>query len=237
MECVVLAGGLGVRMRPATELLPKALIPVAGRPFVDIQLEWLAGEGVERVVFCIGYRGEALRAHVADGERFGLAVEYVDEGTSLRGTGGALRLALDRGALAEAFLVLYGDSFLRVSLRSVWTAFVTSGQSALMTVFCNEGRWDQSNARFHDGKVVLYDKTPSRPEGLEHIDYGVSVMTRDVVEEAIPPGVVFDLATLFRELSLSNRLAGLEVQERFYEVGSPEGLRELEDYLTNGSRR
>src|SRR5438045_5507043 len=99
MECVVLAGGLGTRMRPVTDDVPKALISVAGQPFVDRQLTWLAEEGVERVVYSIGYRGEMLREHIGDGRRFGLTVAYVDEGSRLRGTGGALRLALDEGVL------------------------------------------------------------------------------------------------------------------------------------------
>src|SRR5688572_8190143 len=109
MECVILAGGLGTRMRPATEVIPKALIPVAGRPFVDWQLEWLASEGVQRAIFSVGYKGEQLRDHVGDGARFGLRVTWVDEGAHLRGTAGALRLAFDEGALPQSYLVIYGD--------------------------------------------------------------------------------------------------------------------------------
>lgn len=237
MECVVLAGGLGTRMRPLSESVPKALLPVAGQPFVDLQLGWLADEGVARALFCIGYGGDLIREHVGDGRRFGLKVEYVDEGSSLMGTGGAVRLALDRGVLPESFLVLYGDSYLQVRLRAVWDRFAHAGTPVLMTVLKNDGRWDRSNVRFSGGWVTLYDKSASRPEGLEYIDYGVSAMTRQIVEELIPPGEVCDLATVFHELSVAGRLTGFEVHDRFYEIGSPAGLTELERYLTSAQDR
>src|SRR4051812_1975290 len=134
MQCVILAGGLATRMRPITETIPKALIPVAGLPFIDHQLAWMAGHGVTRVVLSGGYRGDMLRAHVASGSRWGMEVQVVDEGTVLRGTAGALRLALDRGALDEGFLVTYGDSFLPIDFAPVWRHFEDSGAPALMTV-------------------------------------------------------------------------------------------------------
>lgn len=247
LQCVILAGGLGTRMRPVTETIPKALITVRGVPFVDWQLRYLEGQGVRRVVFSIGYRGGMLRRHVGDGSRFGLQVTWVDEGTQLRGTGGALRLALDEGALDEAFFVLYGDSYLPISMLEVETAWRRSGLPALMTVMRNENRWDSSNAIFADGLVTLYDK--KRPEELREqlrwIDYGLTVLTRAALAEGINQGGYADLAELLRGLSLAGRLAGFEVTERFYEAGSPDGLRDLEDYFSRresprrggGSRR
>lgn len=229
MDCVILAGGLGTRMRPATDSTPKALIPVAGEPFVDHQLRWLAGEGVRRVLFSIGYKGALLREHVGDGRRFGLKVDYVDEGEDLRGTGGALRLAFDQGTLPEAFLLLYGDSYLPVSIAAVWDAFLDGEDPALMTVLRNEGRWDRSNTSFRHGRVELYDKREPRPD-MSYIDYGLSAFRRDVVAE-IPPFGKYDLADLLHTLSVGGRLAGFEVQERFYEVGSPAGLADLEALL------
>jgi NDP-sugar pyrophosphorylase family protein len=230
MHCVILAGGLGTRMRPLTERLPKALVPVVGQPFADIQLAWLAGAGVVSVVYCIGYKGTALRDHVGDGGRWGLHITWVDEGDRLRGTAGALRLALDQGALPDRFLVLYGDSYLLVDIGEVWEAFATSGAPALMTVYRNAGRWDQSNVEYRDGKVVLYDKSATGDE-MAYIDYGLSVLTRDLIEEVLPPGCVADLGNLFHDLSLTGRLAGYEVHERFYEVGSIDGLADLEARL------
>jgi NDP-sugar pyrophosphorylase family protein len=229
MQCVVLAGGLGTRMGAWTERMPKALIPVGGRPFAELQMQWLASQGVTDVVYSIGYRGDMLRDALGDGSRWGLPIRYVDEGDDLRGTGGALRLAADHNALDDAFLVLYGDSFLPVDFTDVFTAFVTSSQPALMTVFRNDGQWDRSNASYAEGRV-RYDKRRPSPD-MHYIDYGLSALIRDVIDERVPSGAVFDLADLFHVLSLEDLLAGYEVRERFYEIGSPEGLRQLEQYL------
>jgi NDP-sugar pyrophosphorylase family protein len=233
MQCVILAGGRATRMRPLTDTIPKALLPVAGRPFLDHQLAWLAGHGVSDVVLCVGYRGDAIRAHAGDGARHGLRVRYVDEADRLRGTAGALRLALDEGALEESFLLTYGDSFLPVDFAAVFAAFVASGKPALMTVFRNDGRWDSSNVIFDGGLVALYDKPRATrpPSDFAYIDYGLSALSRRVIADAIPSGAVADLAPLFQALSVRGELAGLEVAQRFYEIGSPAGLEDLERWL------
>jgi NDP-sugar pyrophosphorylase family protein len=235
MQCVILAGGLGTRMRPRTETVPKALLEVAGRPFVEHQLVWLAAHGVDEAVLSVGYLGEMIEHHVGDGARFGLRVRYVSEGRELRGTAGALRLAFDEGVLAERFLLTYGDSYLPIEFGAVGRAFVDSGAPALMTVFHNEGRWDTSNVVFDEasGRVVLYDKRRAlRPaEDFRYIDYGLSAFERGVVEREIPPRERHDLADVFRELSLRGELAGFKVTERFYEIGSPSGLADLEARL------
>jgi NDP-sugar pyrophosphorylase family protein len=233
MQCVILAGGLATRMRPLTDALPKALIPVAGRPFVDHQLEWLARVGVTKVLLSVGYRGEMLCDYVGDGSRWGLALTVVDEGPELRGTGGALRLALDRGALDSSFLLTYGDSFLPIDFAAVWQAFLACGKPALMTVFKNAGRYDQSNVVLSEGQV-FYDKTrKARPaEAFEHIDYGLSALERSVVSRLVPEQGKYDLASVFAELSLAGQLAGFEVTQRFYEIGSPAGLSDFEQWLS-----
>jgi len=156
-------------------------------------------------------------------------VRYVDEGADLRGTGGALRLALDEEALGESFAVLYGDSYLRIDLRDVFATFRNSGLPALMTVLHNEGRWDRSNADFDGVRVTRYAKDE---DGFEWIDYGLSVFDRDVVRE-IPPGESVDLADVLSKLAGEARLAGYEATERFYEIGTPEGLAELEHLLSS----
>lgn len=238
LQCVVLAGGLGTRMRPATETIPKALIPVLGRPFADWQLEHLAAQGIERVTYNVGYRGDMVKAHVGDGERFGLKITWVDEGEHLRGTAGALRLALDEGALDEVFFVLFGDSYLPLAMSDVEAAWRDSKQPALMTVLRNEGRWDSSNAIYKDGRVVLYDK--ARPQEkqaeMQWIDYGLSVLTRDVIATRIASGATADLADLMKDLSIQGLLAGFETHQRFYEAGSPSGLQDLETYLASARK-
>jgi len=227
-ECVILAGGVASRLGARAGELPKTLVPVAGRPFADHQLMWLAEQGVKKVVYCIAYRGDQVREYVGDGSKWGLSVAYVDEGTDLRGTGGALRLAYDEGALGGRFAVLYGDAYPRLDLPNVLHAFEASAQPALMTVLRNEGRWDKSNADF-DGKLVMrYSKSQ---DDFEWIDYGLLVLERDVIAE-IPADQPSDLADLLSRLSDEGRLAGFEAKARFYEIGSPSGLAELEAFLT-----
>lgn len=211
--------------------IPKALVPVLGEPFAFHQLRLLASQGVREVVYVVGHRGALVRDAVGDGGAFELAVSYVDEGDDLHGTGGALRVALDQGALPEVFGVLYGDSYLPVELAPVWSAFAASERPALMTVYRNEDRWDRSNAVLEDGLVVLYDKRPdARDERMAWIDYGLSVLRRTVIE-AIPAAAVVDLADVLHTLSIRSLLAGYEVPQRFFEAGSPQGLADLERHL------
>ncbi|HVV17124.1 MAG TPA: sugar phosphate nucleotidyltransferase [Polyangia bacterium] len=233
MQCLILAGGLATRMRPLTETIPKAMIPAEGKPFVDHQLGWLAAHGVTDVVMSIGHLGGAIRAHVGGGEQFGVRVRYVDEGAKLRGTAGAVRLALDEGALEPRFLLTYGDSFLPVDFAAVARAHEAAGTPALMTVFHNQGRWDSSNVIFDGHNVTLYDKQRrTRPaEEFAYIDYGLSAFERRVIADEVPSGATADLADLFHRLSRRGDLAGLEVRERFYEIGSPAGLEDFAAWL------
>jgi MurNAc alpha-1-phosphate uridylyltransferase len=232
MQCVILAGGRGTRMAPFTDALPKALIPVAGRPFADWQLSWLAQQGVDEVIYSIGYLGDQIRRHVGVGERWGLSVRYVDEGVNLKGTGGALRQALDVSALGERFLVLYGDSYLDVDVRSVWDASVASESAALMSVYPNDGQWERSNVVFSGNMVVRYEKGLfETPDEMRYVDYGLSVFKRKTIEQWVPSDPFVDLADTFTALSAAGELAGFEVRGRFYEVGSPSGLKDLETRL------
>jgi NDP-sugar pyrophosphorylase family protein len=234
MQCVVLAGGLGTRMRPHTERMPKSMLLVRGTPFVEHQLSLLAAQGFDRAVFCIGHLGSQVRSFVGDGQRWAIRVEYSDEGENLRGTAGALRVALDAGLLEEQFAVIYGDSYLPIDVRPIWTAALAEPRPALMTVYRQPGRLEEPNAIFEHGTVELYDKRERLPQ-MQHVDYGLTVMSRALIAEYAPIGEVVDLADVFHTLSVQGLLAGVEVAERFYEVGSSEGLAELDVYLASVS--
>jgi len=228
LSVAILSGGLATRMRPITETIPKALIEVAGRPFVCHQLDYLRHQGITKVVMCTGYLGEQIEAIVGDGREFGLDVKYSVDGPTLLGTGGALKRALP--LLEDAFFVLYGDSYLPCDFRAVKEAFHRSGKSALMTVMRNENQWDKSNVIFRDGRIVLYSKRDPRPE-MAHIDYGLGIVSSTVLN-GYPDAKPFDLADVYQALSIADRLAGFEVRERFYEIGSLKGLQETESYLS-----
>jgi MurNAc alpha-1-phosphate uridylyltransferase len=175
-----------------------------------------------------------LRTFFGDGRRWGLEVRYVSDGDVLRGTGGALHHALDVGALDSAFFVVYGDSYLPIDYASVWRAFTACGKPGLMTVFRNAGRWDTSNVLFESGQVMLYDKRrqATTAEAMVHIDYGLSVLSTEAVARYVPPERTVDLGDTYNLMSLEGQLAGYEVFERFYEVGSPTGIQDLAAYLS-----
>ena len=228
LPVAVLAGGRASRLGALTATTPKALLPVAGRPFIHWQLALLAQQRVSEVVLCLGHLGEQICAAVGTGAEFGVRVRYSFDGASSLGTGGALRHALP--LLGKAFFVLYGDSYLPCSFPAVQAAFAACGADGLMTVLRNEDRWHTSNVLFGNGKIIAYDKRPPRPPGMVHVDFGLSVLTRDALESH-PAGAAFDLADLYRALSLRGKLAGFEVTERFYEIGSLAGLEATERYL------
>ncbi|HZM42729.1 MAG TPA: sugar phosphate nucleotidyltransferase [Acidimicrobiales bacterium] len=231
MQVLVLAGGLGTRLRPRTETLPKALVPVAGRPFAERQVELLASHGVDDIVFAIAYLGPMVRDVLGDGRRWGVRIRYVDEGDQRRGTGGATRLFTDSGLADDDFAILYGDSYLPIDYHAVWDAHARCGLPALMTVIRNDDRWDSSNASLDGEGRVHYHKGAGKDEGLTYIDYGLTVVSASLVSERIPRSTVSDLAELFTDLGEVGMLAGFEVFERFYEVGSEAGIADLEDEL------
>ena len=214
-------------MRPTTEAIPKALVDVAGKPFIVRQLSYLREQGIYHVVLCIGYLGDMVRELVGSGESFGLEVSYSEDGPHLLGTGGALARATP--LLGEDFFVLYGDSFLPVNFSAVQEAYKESKQPALMTVLKNQNRWDTSNVLFVDSQLLEYNKNAPRAE-MTYIDYGLGVVSASVMKRR-PVGQPFDLADVYHDLSLLGQLAGLEVYERFYEIGSHTGLKEAADYF------
>lgn len=232
VQCVVLAGGLGTRMRPLTTRMPKAMLPVAGRPFADHHLSLLASQGIRRVLYVTGHLGEQLEEYVGDGSRWGLDVGFVREELPLRGTGGALRVALEADRLEVDFFLTYGDSYLPIDVEPVWRAHVGSGMPIHMTVLRNDGRWDVSNV-FYDGRRLVYDKARRAPWGplMRHIDFGLLALRRTVVDD-IPAGETVDLSDVLHERSLSGDVAGFEVSQRFFEVGSPAGVEDLEAFVS-----
>ena len=227
----ILAGGLATRLRPRTETIPKSLLPVAGRPFLSHQLDWLHSQGIRNVVLCVGYLGEQIEEQFEDGTSCGMQLQYSFDGNTLLGTGGAIKKALP--LLGKHFFVLYGDSYLPIPWGPVLESFRQSGKDGLMTVFHNEGRYDTSNVWFESGSIKVYDKRNRLPE-MRHIDYGLSLLDSGVFD-AYPVARPFDLAQVMGALVSAQQLAGYEVSQRFYEIGSPEGLQELESLLSQSS--
>jgi NDP-sugar pyrophosphorylase family protein len=232
LPVAILAGGLAKRLRPLTEVIPKSLVDVQGEPFIAHQVRLLSSNGIKRVILCVFYLGEIIQKAIGDGMRFGVQVEFSFDGPRLLGTAGAIKKALP--LLGESFFVLYGDSYLPCDYRRIQTIFEQSRRLALMTVFKNDGRWDRSNVEFSDGRILSYDKKNQTPM-MRHIDYGVGVFNRAAFE-TVPDNQTYDLAMLYQNLLNQGELAGYEVGERFYEIGSFAGLEEMRHYISQQSQ-
>jgi MurNAc alpha-1-phosphate uridylyltransferase len=228
MPVAILAGGLATRLFPVTQSTPKALLDVAGEPFVIHQLRRLANQGAKRVVLCVAHLGEMIQDAVARQPVAGLDVAFSFDGPRLLGTAGALKKALP--LLGDAFFVLYGDSYLTCSFHDVQSAFRRSSKPGMMTVFRNEGRWDTSNLEFDGVEIRGYDKVHQTPR-MQYIDYGLGVLTRTALQ-TIPDDRAVDLAEVYQDLLKREELAGFEMNERFYEIGSLQGLEETRTLLS-----
>jgi N-acetyl-alpha-D-muramate 1-phosphate uridylyltransferase len=205
----------------------KAFLEVAGEPFVAHQLRLFAREGVTEVKLLVGHCWEQIELFCWCGSRFEMRVDYIVDGPTLLGTGGAVRRALDH--LGPEFLVTYCDSWLDAPYAPVVEAFHASGRLALMCVFRNENLWDASNVQFENGVIRCYSKTFHLPE-MHHINWGLGMLKASAVATR-PTDKPWDLAELYEELSTSGRLAGYEMTQRFYEIGSFRGLAETNRLL------
>lgn len=228
-KLVLLAGGKATRLRPVTEAIPKSLLEVAGKPFIDHQLELIKRNNITQVVICVSYLGGQVREFVGDGSRYGLKIDYSFDGDTLLGTGGTIKNALD--LLDDKFFVMYGDSYLTADFKIISDYFLKGNKSGLMTVFKNEGKWDKSNIDFRDGKIIKYDKSIEN-KNMEYIDYGLGILTKRAFED-FKNEKVFDLEAVYKNLLRKEELLGYEVSERFYEIGSFRGLEETQAFLEN----
>ncbi len=227
----ILAGGRGTRLAERVRDTPKPLIELAGEPFLVHQLRLLGAHGVSEVVLCVGYRGDSIESRL--GERCcGITIRYSHDTPALDGTLGAIRRALP--LLGERFLVLYGDTYLRIDYAAAFFAWLASGLPGMMSVFRNNGGLDASNAVYADGRVLLYDKRTPRPE-MSWIDYGLGGLERVALD--LLPAEASDLSDLYHQLAVRGLLYGFPATKRFYEIGTPSALAETEAMLTGGGRR
>ncbi len=217
---------MGTRLGPQTDKTPKAMVEVAGKPFIFHQLTLLKGKGVSEIVLCVGNLGKQIEEYVGDGHEWGLGVQYSYDGDVLLGTGGALRKAAPK--LPDAFFVMYGDSYLDVDLQPMLDRFEAEGKQALLTVYRNSGGSHRNNTLVRDGRIVMHSKRNPTTD-MEYIDYGISILTKRVLD-GWPDGPL-DLSDVYGRLAVNGDMAAFEVTTRFHEVGSFQGIKETEQYL------
>jgi NDP-sugar pyrophosphorylase family protein len=227
MQLAILAGGLGTRLGPLTANTPKSLVPVLGQPFLEHQIKLVREAGVRRLVLCIGHYGEQIVERFDDGSSYGVEIAYSQEGDQLLGTGGALKKA--EHLLDDAFMMMWGDSYLLLDYAAIWKAFQAQDLPAMMVVYRNENKRVSSNVVVQDGKAVVYDKW-MEDSAKVYIDEGLTCLTKRVLDR-VPVGEPFAIEQVFKELAAEGKLAAYETDQPFYEIGSPEGIAELEAVL------
>lgn len=225
---LILAGGLATRLYPLTKTISKSMIEIIDRPFIAYQFELFKKNQLNKIIICVGNLAEQIEEFVGDGSKFGLEVSYSFDGDELLGTGGSIKKSLPLIA-EDSFFVTYGDSYLDVSYQNIWQNFQNAEQEALMTVIKNADKWDSSNVEFRDGKIINYNKINKTAQML-HIDYGLSIFNKEHFSSV--KEYKFDLAVVQQKLVAEQQLLGYEVQQRFYEIGSEQGIKEFTDYIS-----
>jgi NDP-sugar pyrophosphorylase family protein len=231
LPLAILAGGFATRLGSLATELPKCLIEINGRPFVDWQLELLIKNGYSDFIFCISYKSEMVQDYLGDGSKRGVRIRYSLDGETQLGTGGAIQKALP--ILGDNFGVIYGDSYLPTSYHLVEEQFLNSKFQALMTVYENKKQYDASNVEFVNGKLVNYEKG-SKNESMQHIDYGITFFNAGAFRGWAGQST-FDLSDVCHFLAKQGQMRGFEVYERFYEIGSIQGIVEFSQYLRRPS--
>ena len=232
LPVAILAGGLGTRLGNETLNKAKILIDIAGKPFISRQLNYLSDQGIKDIVICVGHLGHQIKDYIGNGSKYNLKVSYSEDGDQLLGTGGSIKKACK--ILDENFFILYGDSFLPIDFSLVEKAFFQEKKPALMTVFKNLGQWDKSNVYFKD-KSVKYNKNNPQKD-MTYIDYGLNIVKNSIFYD-FPSNKTFDLADVFEDLSNKNLLAGLEIYDRFYEIGSISGLNDTVEFFKKNEKK
>lgn len=225
----ILAGGLATRLGSRAKQVPKSLVSIAGRPFIEYQLRGLAAQGAVNVVICVGHLGSQIRDFVLDGSRFGLNVSYSSDGSKKLGTGGALAKASSQ--LTDQFFVTYGDSFLRFALDSLLDKKQSSSLENVMAIYRNENAFDSSNVSVLDDVHISYSRTA--PVESNHIDYGISLISKKSIQDFAPQHP-WELPEFFEEISGSKKLGFVKATQRFYEIGSLAGIEDFEKFVEGG---
>jgi len=222
VQAVILAGGLGTRLRPVTQAIPKAMVDVLGRPFLEYELALLRSGGVDDIVLCVGHLGNLIQSHFGSGSEFGLKIRYSWDGPKLLGPAGALKRA--ETMLGEHFFVTYGDAYLRAPYGAMMDDFIASGSMAMMATYRNENRHGRSDLAVRGRHVVRYDKKGAAR--MKWINYGVSALSKRALS-LIPPGVEYGEEEFYGDLIARKELLCFPVTKRFFEIGNPASLGEF----------
>jgi len=227
LQVAILVGGLGTRLMPLTKTIPKPMVRVKGKPFLEYEIRLLKKSGIGDFVLCVGHLGEQVEAYFGDGSGLGVRVRYSHDGPKLMGPAGALKKA--EPLLEECFFVTYGDAYLRADYKAMMRALVASGSLAMMAVYKNNNKFGKSDVVVEEGRVVRYDKR-GKGKGMDWVNFGVSALRREALD-FIPADRECGEEEFYGELIRRGQLLAFPLRHRFYEIGSPSSLREFERFI------
>lgn len=227
-DIIILCGGEATRLMPLTGDTPKSLIVFEKVPFIEWQIRLLQSIGFENIILAVGHLSEKIVRFIIRKKYFGLNIRFSPDGDVPLGTGGAVKKASELAG--DNFFVMNGDSYLDFDFRSMLNKFYESGGKAMMAVYKNNGLYDLSNTSINGGKVVCYDKNG---KNLDYIDYGISVFNKSVFTDISEK--IFDMEKLNNRLIANNGLYAFEAQNRFYEIGSFQGINDFKNFLKGRS--
>ncbi len=229
MQVAILAGGLATRLGGLAKNWPKSMLQIQGKPFLEYQLEFLKRGEIEDIVLCVGHMGEQIEQYFGDGRKYGVKIRYSREDKPL-GTAGALKRA--EKLLDDPFFTMFGDSFINLDFGRVMAHFNSQNKPALMTVYKNHDRYGRSNTEI-EGTLVKKFSKKEKTADMVYIEYGVDLFRKEALD-MIPENESYSLDDLFPRLIGREELLAFEVNDRFYEIGSLQGLREFERFIKGG---
>lgn len=203
------------------------MVKIHGKPFIQYQLELLKKNNLNDIILCVAQGSSIIENFVGDGRSFGLDVKYSYDGSNLLGTGGAIKNSLRN--VNEYFFVIYGDSYLDINYKEVYDYYLLNDKKSVLTVFENNNLLDRSNIIFKNNKILKYCKNSDDKE-MTYIDYGLSILNKkDFVD--FDDKDSFDLSNLYDTLVKEDKLNAFKITERFYEIGSIEGINDFSKYM------
>jgi NDP-sugar pyrophosphorylase family protein len=230
MQAIILAGGLGTRLRRLTSMIPKSMVTILGRPFLAYQLELLKSYEITDIVLSIGYLGDQIRDYFGNGSRMGLRLTYSFEEKPM-GTGGGIKSASH--LLKDEFFVIYGDSYLPIDYREVQDFFKKSSKMGLLVAYDNK-RDDTavpSNVCIDENMFVTNYNKSFNYNTLDFVEAGVLAFKKTILN-FIPNNKTVSLEQeIFPALITQRELISFITNQRFYDIGSSDRLRKFEDYL------
>ena len=226
MQIVILCGGLATRLGDLAKDTPKSMIQIEGKPFLEYQIENLKKHSIKDIVLCVGHLFEQIEKYFGNGKKFGVNIKYSYDRDKPLGPIGAVKNA--EPLLKDIFFIMYGDSYLTVNFKNVYSFFNQYNKLGLMVVYKNFDKYDKSNLIIKNNMIVAYGEK-ERTQDMIYIDYGASILRKKSLD-LIPKNTFYTTGQFFSNLISKKELLAFKANERFYHIGNPDALEEFRNF-------